>query len=53
MHLTDHPDGEASVRGERGELRFMPGGELTDLRGERWSVEGDLGLLGLQRRATA
>ena len=25
----------------------MPGGELTDRRGERWSVEGDLELLGL------
>ena len=53
MHLTDHPDGEAAIRGARGELRFMPGGELTDLRGERWSVEGDLDLLGLHGRATA
>ncbi len=35
-------DGEAVVRGRRGELRFTPGGELSDLRGERWSVEGDL-----------
>ena len=42
MHLTDHPDGEAAIRGERGELRFMHGGELSDRRGERWSVEGDL-----------
>ena len=50
MHMTDHPDGEAVVRGARGELRFMPGGELTDLRGERWSVEGDLELLDLQVR---
>ena len=29
MHLTDHPDGEAAIRGRRGELRFMPGGTLT------------------------
>ncbi len=36
---------EAVVRGRRGELRFTAGGELTDLRGERWSVEGDLGVL--------
>ena len=27
MHLTDHPDGEAAIRGRRGELRFMPGGD--------------------------
>jgi hypothetical protein len=47
MHLTDHPDGEAAIRGRRGELRFMPGGELRDLRGGRWSVEGDLDLLNL------
>jgi hypothetical protein len=47
MRLTDHPDGEAAIRGRRGELRFMPGGMLTDLRGQGWSVEGDLDLLGL------
>jgi hypothetical protein len=38
-------DGEAVVRSRRGELRFTAGGELTDARGERWSVEGDLGVL--------
>jgi hypothetical protein len=27
---------------ERGELRFAPGAEVQDLRGARWSVEGDL-----------
>jgi hypothetical protein len=36
---------EAVVRGHRGELRFTAGGELTDLRGERWSVEGELAVL--------
>jgi predicted AlkP superfamily pyrophosphatase or phosphodiesterase len=50
MHLTDHPDGEASIRGRRGELRFQPGGDLTDLRGARWHVEGDRGLLDLEER---
>jgi hypothetical protein len=50
MHLTDHPDGEAAIRGRRGELRFMPGGTLSDLRGKRWSVEGDLDLLNLSER---
>ncbi len=47
MHLTDHPDGEAAVRSRLGELRFAPRGDLTDLRGEQWSVEGDLDVLGL------
>jgi hypothetical protein len=37
---------EAVIRAPGGsELRFTPGGELTDLRGERWSVEGDLTVL--------
>jgi len=39
--------GEAGVWSERGELRFAPGGELEDLRGESWSVEGDLAALSL------
>jgi hypothetical protein len=36
---------EAVVRGRRGELRFTSGGELSDLRDQRWSVEGELGVL--------
>jgi Type I phosphodiesterase / nucleotide pyrophosphatase len=36
---------EAVVRSRRGELRFTSGGELTDSRGESWSVEGDLAVL--------
>jgi hypothetical protein len=28
-----------------GELRFRPGGDLADLRGGRWSVEGELAVL--------
>ena len=47
---TDHPDGEAAVRSEHGELRFAPGGDLTDLGGGRWSVDGDPGVLGLAVR---
>ncbi len=31
---------EAAVRGAGGELRFAPGGDVEDLRGRRWSVEG-------------
>jgi hypothetical protein len=38
-------DGEAVIRGRRRELRFVPGGGLTDSRGETWSVEGELGVL--------
>jgi hypothetical protein len=39
-------DGEEGViAGERGELRFAPGGGVTDLRGEGWDVEGDLEVL--------
>jgi predicted AlkP superfamily pyrophosphatase or phosphodiesterase len=30
----------------RGELRFCPGGAVTDARGESWSVEGALEVLG-------
>jgi predicted AlkP superfamily pyrophosphatase or phosphodiesterase len=33
---------EAVVLSERGELRFMAGGDLVDDRGGTWSVEGDL-----------
>jgi hypothetical protein len=36
---------EAVVRSRRGELRFTSGGELTDSRGESWSVDGDLAVL--------
>jgi predicted AlkP superfamily pyrophosphatase or phosphodiesterase len=31
---------------EHGELRFRPGGELEDLRGGRWSVDGPLAAIG-------
>jgi predicted AlkP superfamily pyrophosphatase or phosphodiesterase len=54
MRLTDHPDGEAVIRGKRGgevrELRLAPRGDLVDAQGERWSVEGDLELLALAVR---
>ena len=37
---------EAVIRAPGGsELRFAPGGDLVDLRGERWSVDGDPGVL--------
>ena len=34
----------------RGELRFCPGGEVSDARGRAWSVEGELGVLGARVR---
>jgi predicted AlkP superfamily pyrophosphatase or phosphodiesterase len=48
MWLRDPDAGspEAVIRAPGGgELRFAPGGELSDPRGERWSVAGDLGVL--------
>ncbi len=39
---------DAVVAGDRGELRFRPGGELADRRGERWSVSGEHGVLRLE-----
>ena len=37
---------EGVIEGERGELHFAPGGDLVDLRGRRWSVDGDLEAIG-------
>ncbi len=39
---------EAVVASERGVLRFAAGGELEDLGGALWSVEGDLAALGAE-----
>jgi hypothetical protein len=39
---------EAVVRSARGQLRFQPGGELVDARGNRWALEGDLPALGVE-----
>jgi hypothetical protein len=41
---------EAIVRSGRGELRFARGGDVVDLRGESWSVEGQLAALGASVR---
>jgi predicted AlkP superfamily pyrophosphatase or phosphodiesterase len=51
MHRTDHPDGEALVENDRGELRFRSGGDLTDLRGRRWGLDGDPAVLDLETSA--
>ena len=39
---------EGIVWSRRGELRFAPGDDLVDARGEGWSVEGPLETLGLE-----
>jgi predicted AlkP superfamily pyrophosphatase or phosphodiesterase len=36
---------EAVIRSRRGELRFAPGDGLSDPRGARWDVDGELGVL--------
>jgi predicted AlkP superfamily pyrophosphatase or phosphodiesterase len=41
---------EAVVRSGRGELRFAPGGDVEDLRGRTWSVDGRLAALGARVR---
>jgi type I phosphodiesterase/nucleotide pyrophosphatase len=48
VELTAHRvGGEAVVWSERGELRFAPGGDLSDRRSGTWSVEGELTALEL------
>ena len=41
-------NGDAVVRSERGELRFAPGGPLTDRRGDSWRVKGERAALRLE-----
>jgi len=41
---------EAVIHSERGELRFSPGGDVTDPRGQRWYVEGALAALAAEVR---
>jgi hypothetical protein len=38
-------DGEAVIRGHRGELRFAPGTGVQDPRGHGWDVDGPLSVL--------
>jgi Type I phosphodiesterase / nucleotide pyrophosphatase len=45
--VTRRVNGEAVVRSGRGELRFAPGDDVEDARGDRWSMEGDLQALAL------
>jgi hypothetical protein len=45
MWLTGPARNEAVVRSRRGELRFAPGEDVIDDRGESWDVEGELAAL--------
>jgi hypothetical protein len=46
VELVCGRDGRDAVVEREGEaLRFRPGGRLSDLRGERWHVEGELAVL--------
>ncbi len=38
-------EGRGCIAGERGELSFVPGGDVVDVRGRRWSVDGELDAL--------
>jgi hypothetical protein len=38
-------DGRGWIAGERGELSFVPGDDVADVRGRRWSVDGELDTL--------
>jgi hypothetical protein len=44
------PAEAAIARASVGELRFAPGGDIRDARGGRWSVAGELGVLGASVR---
>ena len=44
-------DGWAAVRSPAGELRFRPAGELADVRGQRWEVQGSEAALELEAGA--
>ena len=41
---------EAVVERDGAELRFQPGSHETDLRGERWALDGDASTLALEER---
>ncbi len=46
MHRAAAREGVICAGGEReGELHFAPGGDITDVRGANWSIDGDLELL--------
>jgi hypothetical protein len=46
--LVWREDGAAAARSAAGELRFRPGDDLRDRRGDGWSVEGEEAVLALE-----
>jgi hypothetical protein len=50
LWLQGEDRGEAVIASGRGQLRFAPGGGVVDARGERWSVDGELGAIGAEVR---
>jgi hypothetical protein len=48
--VATRANGEAVVHSPRGELRFAPGGEISDRRGRTWKVLGDHAALDLGGR---
>jgi Type I phosphodiesterase / nucleotide pyrophosphatase len=44
--VHERPSEGIVANAERGELRFRPDGDLVDPRGKRWSVEGELDVIG-------
>ncbi len=45
---TWREDGGGVIAGRAGRLRFRPGDQVTDLRGERWDVEGEVAVIGAE-----
>ncbi|HEX4563878.1 MAG TPA: alkaline phosphatase family protein [Solirubrobacteraceae bacterium] len=45
---NDQPSEAILQTREREELRFAPGGDVSDARGLRWSLEGELGVIGAE-----
>jgi len=50
VEAANGPAPEAIVERDGAELRFRPGSQESDRRGGRWDTEGDLSVLGLERR---
>jgi hypothetical protein len=49
--VVTRTNGHALVRSERGEVRFRPGGALSDRRGGSWSLDGASAALRLRVRS--
>jgi hypothetical protein len=50
LETGNGPAPEAIVERDGGELRFQPGSQESDRRGDGWDLDGDLSVLELERR---